>query len=413
MPDLALPGWEDVFKITPESSLAPFEQQQLRRDRAIRIQQSPTPEHARNIGRFLTFTDNINDLLNAAVIIGTRWLPIVSRSHPLAAGALTLARYLDLARIVSPFGITGRIGKSRFEEGRLNDPEDNIPLIDPHSTLGRIRSRTLEALVIGQVAEELTGYGISLGPIVGVITDAIFSTPIGEGLEALYSVIDPFTSLALDVVNDAFFGLIEGQTFTPTEHVTFTIGLAVAWGILTPLLARLPDPGLWARSLDFPRRPRPTRKPATLALLAELGHDPRRSPRWPLPGDPETATPIELARALAPRVRGTLQELRTAPMDPLLQELLYGSLRQALRRAYQLTTPGYAPLRESLTPRASLLAALIETPPPDPGGVTAERLARLLELAGPLQEATGRTRPPDAVLAFYLTGPGYGGPRSA
>lgn len=402
MPDIELPGWEDVIRITPEPSLPLDVQIQLRYERLNRILDSPVPEHAQNVGRFLTFTDNVNDLLNTVAIVGSRWLPLLPRTHPLIAGALTAARLLDMARVLSPFGFVGRAPKSFFETSRHNDPYDNTIHADADSLFGTVSSRALEVLVVGQALETLTGIGLSLGPIVGVINDLLYASPLGPVLEDIASLIDPLTEAALDVLNDSPLAWLGGQTFTRQEHLTWAIGTATAWNIVHDFLTRTGRHIDWRQTLSVPRRPRATTKEKTRAALAARAIPAYAPTRWPIPGQPTQADPASLARALTPIARATIAEIYAEPWPPLEHELLFAALRTSTRRAAETLTPSPRAYREGLSPRARLLASLIESRSPATAAAPPDKLAALLLAAPDLQEATGRAIPRPADLEGWL-----------
>jgi hypothetical protein len=391
---IEIPGWRDVIILEDERTLPPDVQRALRRARAERIRASPTPEVARNVGSVLTFLDNINDLILAATILGVSVLRIIPRAHPLVRGAFTVAKALDAARVVSPLGWIGRASKRSFEESRYFDPDDHIMFADVDNPFGHANRAVGQALVLGQALETIAGVGLTLGPIVGVLNDLLYSTPLGVPFEYGYGLLSPITDIALDVIRASPLAWLGGQVYAPADHARMALATALAWQIAAPWLAASPAP----RSLDtLAQRPvtlRRSREPATLDELHRLGESTTSPPRWPLAGSPANLSRQSAEGELQPRIHASLREFYDAHGATDYGQLAMGALVTTLRYTAEALTPGGRGLRSGLSPRARIFAALIEAPPAPPAELTpALVVATLDNLAGSVQ-ASGRAIPP-------------------
>lgn len=390
---IEIPEWQDIIRLEDPRSLPADEQLRRRREIAQRIRASPTPEVARNVGSFLTFLDDIEDLISASILVGVSWLGLISRANPLVRGALTIGRAFDAARIISPLGLGGRNAKSYFERHRLQDPFDALEYVDRDAGIAELSRRFGPLLELGQAMETVFGVGLVLGPVVGSLNDLVFSTPLGVPLEWLYERIEPLTSTALNVLRASPLGWLIGQTFTPEEHVKMALGVALAWQIAGPWVSASPvDRTLGTLAERAVALPRP-RHPATISVLADLAVPPTTTPAWPVPGEPTSLRPIDAAQHLLARSRATQAEIYRSWGNTSLGNLFFGTERLILRSAILSTSGGRPVLREGLSPQARLFAALLDSPPLPPDQLTPDVLEAILTRGGAVQEATGRLIP--------------------
>jgi len=149
-----------------------------RKERFLRMLASPTPEIVSNVGSFMCFLDNVQDALytiGGAGILAMRFSP-----PPVAAAlAIPTGVVLTSAGALNVIMALGRKGIPGIEAKRQWQKKTGI---DPWSKKGRIKyakrlikSFSVSAGVIQglQTSQEIFGVGISLGPIVGAVTDEI------------------------------------------------------------------------------------------------------------------------------------------------------------------------------------------------------------------------------------------------
>ena len=177
-----LPGWNDVIKIRPDSTLDPDELKRVKKERAIRISQSPTPGAIGSIGTTLTWLDDIQDSLVTLSYLGRVAAKIAGRTAPKLAGRFMIPlQYIAAARdllsidqLFKSLSLLRSQGKRALWDVLEAMPPLQRKKLNKLSKLKDILPSWREALQIAQTTEVATGYGLSLGPIVGAANDTIF-----------------------------------------------------------------------------------------------------------------------------------------------------------------------------------------------------------------------------------------------
>lgn len=219
-----IPGWNDVIHVRPrlqvtseqralyyqarrsgaQSFLAPEVVSEIQRREARRdaMSRSAQPEFDRAWGSVMTATDNVQDLLGSIAVFGRIALSIGARfglraipgigTILLASDVLNLAMFIGsiafpawLAMCAGfPAGARAAVGtaltKGAFKGGTAvlsrtaarSLTFSGRALASPRGITGLIGA----ALVVGQTTDQLFGYGISLGPIVGGTMGAAYGT---------------------------------------------------------------------------------------------------------------------------------------------------------------------------------------------------------------------------------------------
>lgn len=174
-----VPGWEDFIHLYPEGWLPEQEQTKRRRERAIRISQSPTPESVRAIGSIMTWVDDVQDALVTASVLARLVAYFYKPALPVAAGLQSAAAALNI------FGLSSQVGAITLT-GKFRGQALVRSLIGAQSARARSAlriSRVLptigEGIQIAQTTDQLFGFGLSLGPLIGFIQDLVFGVPAG------------------------------------------------------------------------------------------------------------------------------------------------------------------------------------------------------------------------------------------
>jgi len=263
-----LPDWDDIIILTPESEMSPEEQRARRFERYQRMQDSSIPEVARNTTTLMTYMDNIEDLISSMVVLGRPILKTVPRALPYFTAALTAAEILEMYKYLSPIGYIGRSGK-RGEISFLEyNPFESRGVLSRQSKLSRTIPTFGEILELGQAAETVFGVGISLGPIMGEISELMFDSPFGGLLTEFYEVIDPFVSDALDIIRDSPLAYFASQDFTTDEHARMSVAIREAWEISKDYLQKnniAERAKIWK---DIPYRVRRPKNATTISLFS-------------------------------------------------------------------------------------------------------------------------------------------------
>ncbi len=174
-----VPGWDEFIHLYPEDWLPDEEQARRRRERAIRISQSPTPESARAIGTLMTWVDDVQDALVTASVLARLVAYFYKPALPVAAGLQSAAAALNLFGLTSQVGAISLTGKFRAQALVRSLIGAQSARARSALRISRVLPTVGESIQIAQTTDQLFGVGLSLGPLVGLISDTIFGGPAG------------------------------------------------------------------------------------------------------------------------------------------------------------------------------------------------------------------------------------------
>lgn len=359
-PAIVSPGWNDVLVLGPRQAItrdewrAHFAEQRggpdarlspstrveiERRARARdRIENSPTPGWAREVGRALTAIDNVQDLLSTVAVVGRLVVkpfpaihPIVGTPLLLLAGAAGLLNALGLIGMaLSPLygllcagpsealaaglvtGIRGRAMKQLLTgAGKTTRRARTVRRVNRtgRSWLPGPRGR-LPALIEGaQVTKDLFGWGIAFGGLMGLVNDAAFGAeqaargrppqlrtprdPSGYR-DPLRALLSRYPDDALDDLRNAAgvyawapWLLAPDAPIDDVERQQILIAHYVASELLAPFARHAAMPGLIERALEDAWTPPAYTWSSTAAELGEgTGTIVADSNSWPDGGPP-------------------------------------------------------------------------------------------------------------------------------
>lgn len=239
------PGWDDIIKIRPDSSLPIAEQMAKKREQAIALSQSPVPQVLQGLTQYISMLDDTEDILSTALLLARpllRRLP--ARLIPglgwilLAKDALDLGTYLLSLALTGPTGKRGIIEQVKalsFKRGnRIRKATDFFNKVPG---LGAI----LEGL---QATETIFGVGLCLGPVMGMISDHIWGGIRG----AMGHRVKVQAWTEPNIVNDAAKLLYQAPnllngvwSFPPETQIKVYAAIQIAQDILTnAMTAELP-----------------------------------------------------------------------------------------------------------------------------------------------------------------------------
>lgn len=195
-----IPGFWDIVKIgvdkppTAEElsyyrakdkiSLAPERFEEIRNHMARkkeafnRMMGSPTPTWVNNIGTSMTFLDNLNDTFGTlAVIARTAAIMLPKTLAKVFAGpagwALLAADIANVAMSVMQSPITAVSAKGDLSQASLTNPFCKEAKVARATKLKRLKPSKGEIIEALQTTNGVFGIGLSLGPIVGAIIEAV------------------------------------------------------------------------------------------------------------------------------------------------------------------------------------------------------------------------------------------------
>lgn len=194
--EVIIPGWQDVIHIRPISDYSPEEKQEYFSRVFRSLERSPTPEVVRNFARIGQAIDDVQDGAVTLSVLGRVITKVAGRVLPLVGPITTIADALSYLNIFYPktavrAGAGAVVAAGEKLSGRrkylmrrefkrqlgltsYRDLTGYLRRLSETSNTGRLGFGYGEALQILQTSEELTGYGLSLGPIFGGMSDAFW-----------------------------------------------------------------------------------------------------------------------------------------------------------------------------------------------------------------------------------------------
>jgi len=291
--EVRLPGWDDIIHLVPTSALSETERRARQIAQITSLSKSPSPDIIRHLSELGTQIDNVQDALVTLSVLGRVANKVVGRAIPGVGAIATAADALNVMNVFYPRlpSVSGipvlshiTVGGKRLRRwpasaeqkrkmGQLAGLATNLyqqRLKDSLRT-GKIGFGWGEALQILQTSDELTGVGLSLGPIFGAGLDTVFGLLRGARFElgaAAASVVD-LGIAAVDALVPPFLRDAVAVPFIPMGDSG--IKLTVDWPGVLPLLDSLQGfrPGFTEQALTEALQP--LAKPIDKAVVATLG----------------------------------------------------------------------------------------------------------------------------------------------
>ncbi|KKN27134.1 hypothetical protein LCGC14_0867520, partial [marine sediment metagenome] len=249
-----IPQFSDIFtwNVTPEPSPAElqlYRQKKVKelgearyaaikalmlkkRENYLRILASPTPQFIQNAASVLTTLDDVNDVLGTAAVVArivARRLPAMAAKFLLgpAGWALVGADIAGLALKLYSLPFKARRLQHELNETLKGNPLSKKGKLRRLNKLKRLRISKGELIEALQTTDNMFGVGISLGGIMGLLTDipaGIYHHIRGEkvtvtGLPKTLDFLDlPWTRLFKSVSQ-----LFQGDTNLPDEELNKAI----------------------------------------------------------------------------------------------------------------------------------------------------------------------------------------------
>jgi hypothetical protein len=274
------PGWDDIVHLVPTASLTPEEIRARQLRQITDFQNSPTPEIAQHFADLATQVDNVQDALVVLSVLGRVATKVVGRAIPGVGAIATAADVLNAVNIFYPPlpGIHSlpSVAGIRSAAGRLTkyarslEHKREISLRSALGTgayaqrleetlkTGKIGFGWGEALQALQVTDSMYGFGLSLGPIFGALTDTMFGLLRG----ARFDVSGPlqFAGEAVAPLNQLLIAPFLGERFD-LQH---------SYQAASNIHLSLDVPGLLTVNDWIERQPAGTTEAAITKVLAPL-----------------------------------------------------------------------------------------------------------------------------------------------
>jgi hypothetical protein len=194
--EVILPGWSDIIRVTPTSSLTPAEVAVERQRRNAQLNRSPSPDVIQNLSKLGQEIDNVQDALVTLSLAGRIATKLLGRVIPGVGLIATAADLLNLVNVFYPNTLAGSVagaatragqkitGRSKYlgnkaikrALGLAPDASLSTYLRRLEETIktGKVNVGLGELLQVAQTSEQMTGYGLALGPIFGALQDTFF-----------------------------------------------------------------------------------------------------------------------------------------------------------------------------------------------------------------------------------------------
>lgn len=175
---IRVPGWDDVVHLVPDF-LKTKEQIKIEKKEALtRILESPTPEWARTYASVMTWIDDIQD--TASVVypllkLLTKVAPrAMMKAFPIIGWLTAGYDILNLLNALGRAPLTPMKSKREVCRNYKQNPFSKQARAQRISNIKNWKPNLADAIQAAQVLDQFTGVGLSLGSIMGTITDTIF-----------------------------------------------------------------------------------------------------------------------------------------------------------------------------------------------------------------------------------------------
>jgi hypothetical protein len=287
-------------QIPPDRLKEILDEKQRKRDKYLSMLADPSPKIARDAAAVLTALDDIQDAISTiaciamvgAVIAGGPVAAAVAGPVGLILGASTLLNLINpmshLRRAGTSIG-AGRGAKKKVEELTDKNPFTKKGRVKIAKNIKKFRPTVGNAIEALQTTDQIFGFGISIGPIMGFVQGAISGAirkASGEKVTLAYGTPDPtpvnkaaYKALAANAV-------LHGQTWE-SDVTDETMSIYAASLALQALYVDLEEFNPIEQIEDIGdyliECPQPT-DPLTIEILQESGVDPSNACKWPQNG---------------------------------------------------------------------------------------------------------------------------------
>ncbi len=283
---------------------------------AMDMLKSPSPAISKDLGTIMTALDDVQDFTTTVGVIsrmlGRVWKPF----DALAVGAFTIGESLNKLNLMNRL-TGGEISRlCRLLRNMRNSSHKSTIKGDVDKRMKRLFPSKGELFEIAQTSDQLFGVGISLGPIVGLVQDALFgafsNAPVrfkewkisDAEIRGIINAVGGVGSSIWDILGDT-----EGDVSLNESASNLVIGAEhlTASEYLTGLASSIQS-GLAVRAKEVKNAvidifkiisghkatPKKKTKTRTRLLLQSLGIDPYGPSGWPIDGLGPMATLHEI-----------------------------------------------------------------------------------------------------------------------
>jgi len=291
---IRIPQWDDVVHLVPNALKDEKTIKAEKREALVRVLESPAPDWATKFSSVMTWIDDIQDTSSLLYPL----LGMLGRAAPKAFGKLTsvigwIATGYDLLNVANAIGrapLTGMKSKREVCGFIKRNPFSKVARLERVNKVRNYKPGIADVMQALQVTDQYTGFGLSLGGVMGLITNLPFAAyryATGKPVEFSF---DPPEVGNLEMMGArglraaAAIGA-QGQVFSEMQHfwtymTAYCSSMALAGTFrdegLTDLIEKPSEVMLPA--------PEPT-DPLTIAVIKEQGLRVEDGIGWPFNGE--------------------------------------------------------------------------------------------------------------------------------
>jgi len=293
---IKIPDIDQIIHLVPRAYKTDSEIKAEKREALARILASPAPEWAMKYSSIMTFLDDIQDttsIIYPAISMLTRLAPkVMGRILPFLGWGMLGMDILNLAIGVGRLPMTGMGGKRLVCQHIRGNPFSKTARANRVDRLRNYKPGLGDVIQSLQVTDQLTGVGLSLGPVMGLATDAIFGAyryMTGERVKISMDVPSPFDHEKVSSKLTQAASLInsQGQMFDEQTHFWSLTMAAVANRLFIPyahdldVIGSVENPMNIAVPAPFPK------EQTTIDVIREFKLDVDKGVGWPFNGKTE------------------------------------------------------------------------------------------------------------------------------
>ena len=252
---------------------------------------TPQPRWYRSYASIMTALDDAQDALSSAVVLGKLAIRSAPRALSRLLGPLswtmTASELINIANKTMRAPWNPRRAKRRLWDMTRENPFANIASIKQAGALANPINWPAALIEMAQVADNLLGVGLCIGPIFGTAADAVFG-----GLRAIsgepVSIYLPGQDKPAIVLNasknlkSAHAAAITNPMLQDDDRIMLLLSVALSANILRPHLKGIHATDRIPKTKDLIISAPKPRKPDTIDILQEAGYDPEDTARLPL-----------------------------------------------------------------------------------------------------------------------------------
>jgi hypothetical protein len=297
---IKIPKLEDIFHLVPNALKSNAQIKAEKRQGLMNILASPQAISGpwNWYTTAMTWMDNIQDtgsIIYPAVSMLARWAPkAFGRLVPVFGWMMLGTDLLNWLLNLGRLNFTGMGGKRSWCDGQKHNPFHKTSQWLRKERIRNYKPGMADLIQVAQVTDQVTGFGISLGPVMGAAFDVLwggYRYLKGDPVRFALDVPDMFEHEKIAGRGLAASGLINsfGQVFSEEMHFWSLLVGAISARIFTPaahdfdIMGSVEDPMNVMVPAAIPQ------DPITIEVIREAGLNVEDGVRWPYNGQKEIA----------------------------------------------------------------------------------------------------------------------------